>query len=43
MNIPCVYGFPIGHVDHNITLPVGIEARLNTQNYSLELLENSVS
>ncbi|EIJ39423.1 putative MccF-like protein (microcin C7 resistance) [Galbibacter orientalis DSM 19592] len=43
MNIPCVYGFPIGHVDHNITLPVGIEARLNTQNYSLELLKNSVS
>ncbi|MEL4307777.1 S66 peptidase family protein [Joostella sp. CR20] len=43
LNIPAVYGFPIGHVDHNITLPVGIEARLNADTYSLELLENSVS
>lgn len=42
-NIPAVYGFPIGHVDHNITLPVGINATLNTEDYSLKLIENSVS
>ncbi|QLE00235.1 LD-carboxypeptidase [Galbibacter sp. BG1] len=43
MNIPAIYGFSIGHIDNNLTLPVGINAQLNTNNFSLELLENSVS
>ncbi|MCM5663668.1 S66 peptidase family protein [Galbibacter mesophilus] len=43
MNIPAIYGYSIGHIDNNITLPVGINAKLNTNNFSLELLENSVS
>ncbi|MCX2680231.1 LD-carboxypeptidase [Galbibacter sp. EGI 63066] len=43
LNIPSLYGYSIGHIKYNITLPVGINATLNTASFSIKLLENSVS
>lgn len=40
LNIPILNGFSIGHVDNQITLPIGIYGRLNTATKSLEILEN---
>ncbi len=40
---PLLIGFPFGHIDHQITLPQGIRARLDTTNHSLTLLESSFS
>jgi muramoyltetrapeptide carboxypeptidase len=42
LNIPVSYGFPFGHIDTIITLPVGIKARFNANKNSLKLLENAV-
>jgi muramoyltetrapeptide carboxypeptidase len=40
--IPSVYGYSFGHIPHQFTLPVGIRARLNTQEQTLTLLEPAV-
>jgi muramoyltetrapeptide carboxypeptidase len=42
LRIPVAYGFPIGHVDDQWTLPVGIRARLDAGTGEVELLEASV-
>lgn len=42
MNIPVLYGLPIGHIDDNATLPFGVLAELDVANGSLRLLENGV-
>ncbi|UXP31294.1 LD-carboxypeptidase [Reichenbachiella agarivorans] len=40
--IPVMYGLPIGHIDDNSTLPIGIRARMDTDRQTLELLETAV-
>ncbi len=42
LGIPVAYGFPIGHVDDQWTLPLGIWARLDATVGSVELLEEAV-
>lgn len=42
MNIPVLYGLPIGHIDDNATLPFGIQAELDVEKGSLKLLESGV-
>ncbi len=39
---PAVYGYSFGHVPHQWTLPIGIEARLDTRAQHLILLEPAV-
>lgn len=39
---PAVYGYSFGHVPHQWTLPIGIQARLNTKEQTLMLLESAV-
>lgn len=41
--VPSIVGFPFGHTDSNITLPIGITAEVNTENKSLKFTENTVS
>jgi muramoyltetrapeptide carboxypeptidase len=42
LGVPVVSGFPFGHVDDNWTLPVGVRARLDAGEGTLELLEAGV-
>lgn len=42
LNVPSVYGYSIGHIDHNVTLPIGIKGTLNTGTFSIELKERAV-
>ena len=42
LNIPAVYGRSFGHVENNFTFPIGITAKLETQNMTLQLLEKAV-
>jgi muramoyltetrapeptide carboxypeptidase len=42
LGIPVAYGFPIGHVDDQWTLPIGIRARLDAGAGEVELLEGAV-
>lgn len=42
LGIPVAYGFPIGHVDDQWTLPLGVRARLDADGGELELLEAGV-
>jgi muramoyltetrapeptide carboxypeptidase len=39
---PAVYGYSFGHVPHQWTLPIGIQARLDTKEQTLMLLESAV-
>ncbi len=43
LGIPVAYGFPIGHIDQQWTLPLGIRARLDADAGELDLLEAAVS
>jgi muramoyltetrapeptide carboxypeptidase len=42
LGIPVAYGLPIGHVDDQWTLPIGIRARLDAGAGEVELLEPAV-
>ncbi|MCI0549039.1 MAG: LD-carboxypeptidase [Candidatus Rokubacteria bacterium] len=42
LGIPVAYGLPIGHVDDQWTLPVGVRARWDAGTHSLTLLEPAV-
>jgi muramoyltetrapeptide carboxypeptidase len=42
LRIPVAYGFPIGHIEAQWTLPLGIRARLNADAGEVELLEPAV-
>lgn len=42
IGIPVAYGFPIGHIDENATLPMGIAAALDTSKFTLTLQEEAV-
>ena len=43
LGIPVAYGFPIGHIEEQWTLPLGIRARLDADSGEVELLEPAVS
>ena len=40
--IPAVSGYSFGHIPHQFTIPMGINARLDTQSQTLTLLEAAV-
>lgn len=40
LKIPCVYGFSFGHVEHNMSLPVGAMVQLDTNKKEVKILEN---
>jgi muramoyltetrapeptide carboxypeptidase len=42
LGIPVIYGLSFGHVVDKFTIPIGINAELNTNNQELKLLEPSV-
>jgi muramoyltetrapeptide carboxypeptidase len=42
LEVPVAYGFPIGHIDAQWTLPLGVRARFDADAGSLELLEPAV-
>ena len=43
LGIPVAYGFPVGHIDDQWTLPIGVRARLDADAGELELLEPAVA
>jgi muramoyltetrapeptide carboxypeptidase len=43
LGIPAAYGFPVGHVDAQWTLPLGVRARLDADAGEVELLEAAVA
>jgi muramoyltetrapeptide carboxypeptidase len=43
LSIPVAYGFPVGHLDDQWTLPLGIRARLDADAGEVELLEGAVA
>jgi muramoyltetrapeptide carboxypeptidase len=42
LNIPAVYGLSFGHNKNNFTIPIGINAKLNADAKTIELLETAV-
>lgn len=42
LGIPVVYGLSFGHIANNFTFPIGLEATLNTENFSVILNECAV-
>jgi muramoyltetrapeptide carboxypeptidase len=43
LGIPVAYGFPVGHIDAQWTLPLGVRVRLDAGAGEVELLEPAVS
>jgi len=43
LKVPAAYGFPVGHVDDQWTLPLGVPARLDATAGEVELLEPAVA
>lgn len=43
LDIPVAYGFPIGHIEAQWTLPLGVRARLDADTGEVELLEAAVA
>ncbi len=42
LGIPVIYGLPFGHIEHQFTFPIGIKAKLSTENQSITLQEPAV-
>jgi muramoyltetrapeptide carboxypeptidase len=42
LTVPAVTGYSIGHIANQMTLPLGVSARLDTQAQTLTLLESAV-
>lgn len=42
LKVPVAYGFPVGHIDEQWTLPIGVRARLDATAGELDLLEAAV-
>ena len=42
LGVPVAYGFPVGHIDDQWTLPLGVRARLDAGAGELDLLEPAV-
>lgn len=43
LTIPAVTGYSIGHIRNQLTLPIGVQARLDTRAQTITLLEPAVS
>jgi muramoyltetrapeptide carboxypeptidase len=43
VRVPAAYGFSFGHIPRQVTLPVGLRARLDTEGRTLTLLEPAVT
>ncbi|MEO1010883.1 MAG: LD-carboxypeptidase [Bacteroidota bacterium] len=43
LKIPAVYGMSFGHIEQNFTFPVGITAKMDTEDMTLQLLERPVA
>jgi muramoyltetrapeptide carboxypeptidase len=43
LGVPVLYGLPIGHIDDQWTMPLGVRARMSADAGSVELLEAAVS
>ena len=43
LGIPVAYGFPVGHIDEQWTLPLGVRARLDATSGEVDLLEPAVA
>ena len=43
LGIPVAYGFPVGHIEAQWTLPLGVRARLDADSGEVEILEPAVS
>jgi muramoyltetrapeptide carboxypeptidase len=43
LGIPAAYGFPVGHIETQWTLPLGVRARLDADAGEVELLEAAVA
>ena len=43
LDIPVAYGFPVGHIESQWTLPIGVRARLDADRGEVELLEAAVA
>ena len=43
LGIPVLYGLSFGHIKQNLTLPVGVRARLDADQKTLTLLESAVA
>ena len=43
LGVPVAFGFPVGHIDDQWTLPLGVHARLDAGAGELELLEAAVA
>jgi len=43
LRIPVALGFPVGHIDEQWTLPLGVPARLDADTWELSLLEPAVA
>jgi muramoyltetrapeptide carboxypeptidase len=43
LGIPAAHGFPVGHIEAQWTLPLGVRARLDADAGEVELLESAVS
>ena len=39
-NLPIIYGFPMGHLKYKLTIPMGVEATLNSETGDITLLES---
>jgi muramoyltetrapeptide carboxypeptidase len=42
LGIPVIYGLSFGHIRDQFTLPIGVEAEMDTQNATMTLLESGV-
>lgn len=42
LGVPTVADLPFGHTEHNCTLPLGVRARLNADQATLEIIEGAV-
>jgi len=42
LNMPVAYGFPFGHINNKITIPMGINAKFNADRRTLKLMEPAV-
>ncbi len=42
VTVPSAYGFSFGHIKNQFTLPIGINARMNAEQRTIEFLESAV-
>jgi muramoyltetrapeptide carboxypeptidase len=42
LKVPVVYNFPHGHIKNNITVPIGINLKINTSRGIIEIVESAV-